>query len=174
MPLHSTYLDGNNCSMARTLEIVGERWTLLVVRDAFYGVRRFGDFASQLGIPRVILSARLRVLVEEGILDRLDVDGVEYRLTSKGTALWPTMHAMMTWGDEFYSPAGPRRTFHHERDGGLLEPGGHCMVCGELVAAPDVQVERGPGFDQAASVGRDPVSQAIVPPLRLLEPIAGR
>jgi DNA-binding HxlR family transcriptional regulator len=158
--------------MARTLEIVGERWTLLIVRDAFYGVRRFGDFVSQLGIPRVILSARLRFLVSEGVLDRVDEGGVvEYRLTGKGTALWPIVHAMMSWGDEFYSPAGPRRTFHHASDGGSLQPGGRCAACGELVAAQDIQVERGPGFDPAASADRDPISRAIAPPLRLLEPV---
>src|SRR5215467_11562352 len=98
MTLPSTYAD-RSCSLARTLEVVGERWTLLIVRDAFYGMRRFGDFAAQLGIPRAVLTNRLRSLVEAGVLDR-DEDG--YRLTAKGIALWPVVRAMMAWGDEYY------------------------------------------------------------------------
>src|ERR1700750_1150159 len=98
--------EGQDCSLARTLEIVGERWTLLILRDAFYGIRRFSAFADQLRIPRAVLTNRLRFLVQEGVLPR-DEDaagGVEYRLTAKGIALWPILHAMMNWGDEFYSP----------------------------------------------------------------------
>src|SRR5689334_13383651 len=96
MALPSTYADGN-CSLARALEIVGERWTLLIVRDAFYGVRRFGDFATQLDIPRASLATRLKSLVEEGVLAR-DEDAKEYRLTPKGIALWPAVRALMAWG----------------------------------------------------------------------------
>ncbi|GAB3894515.1 hypothetical protein GCM10029964_073090 [Kibdelosporangium lantanae] len=101
MALPSTYAD-RNCSLARALEIVGERWTLLIVRDAFYGVRRFGDFATQLGIPRAVLTNRLKLLVREDVLTR-DDDG-EYRLTDKGIELWPIIRSMMAWGDAFYSP----------------------------------------------------------------------
>ena len=78
-------------TLARTLEVVGERWTLLIVRDAFYGVRRFGDFASQLGIPRAVLTSRLKSLVQEGVLTR-DADAagtVEYRLTAKSIRIEP-------------------------------------------------------------------------------------
>jgi DNA-binding HxlR family transcriptional regulator len=96
-----------------------ERWTLLIVRDAFYGVRRFGDFAAQLSIPRAVLASPLKSLGQDGVLAR-DADaagGVEYRLTAKGVALWPVMRAMMSWGDAFYSPAGTRRALRHEKDG---------------------------------------------------------
>src|SRR5260370_31676118 len=96
---------GQACSLARALEVVGERWTLLIVRDAFYGVRRFGDFATQLGIPRAVLTNRLKSLVQEGVLTREEggAGGIEYRLTDKGVALWPAVHALMNWGESFYS-----------------------------------------------------------------------
>src|ERR1700760_3685772 len=102
MPLPSSYAD-RNCSLARTLEVVGERWTLLIVRDAFYGVSRFGDFVTQLGIPRAILTSRLKSLTAQGVLTREPdgVGGVDYRLTPKGIALWPAIRALMGWGDEF-------------------------------------------------------------------------
>ncbi|WP_406310476.1 winged helix-turn-helix transcriptional regulator [Streptomyces sp. NBC_00623] len=83
----STYAD-SNCSLARTLEIIGERWTLMIIRDAFFGLRRFGDFAAQLKIPRAVLSNRLKSLVHEGVLIR-DEDataGVEYRLTDRASS----------------------------------------------------------------------------------------
>src|ERR1700753_3181487 len=107
MSLPKTYAD-RNCSLARALEIVGERWTLLIVRDAFYGIRKFGDFAGQLGIPRAVLASRLEALVQEAVLVRDDdaAGNVEYRLTDKGVGLWPIVHSLMNWGDEFYSPTG--------------------------------------------------------------------
>src|ERR1700754_3218714 len=108
MPLPNDYAAQRNCSISRALEIVGERWTLLIVRDAFYGVRRFGEFVAQLGIPRAGLAARLRALVEEGILDRVPGSGPgrrdEYELTVKGVELWPVLRELMAWGDEFYAP----------------------------------------------------------------------
>ncbi|MGI5408370.1 winged helix-turn-helix transcriptional regulator [Streptomyces chartreusis] len=171
MTLPSTYPDGN-CSLARTLEVVGERWTLLIVRDAFFGVRRFGDFATQLKIPRAVLANRLKSLVQEGVLTRdEDADtGVEYRLTAKGVELWPVVRALMNWGDAFYSPAGVRRALRHDRDGGLLDPEGRCQDCGSVVPVPEVLIEPGPGFESEGSAG-DPVSGAINTPRRLLEPI---
>ncbi|MET8638571.1 winged helix-turn-helix transcriptional regulator [Streptomyces sp. NPDC004096] len=172
MTLPSTYPD-RNCSLARTLEVVGERWTLLIVRDAFYGVRRFGDLATQLGIPRAVLTNRLKLLVREGVLTR-DDDGagtVEYRLTDKGTALWPIVRAMMAWGDAFYSPAGAKRDLRHDRDGGLLDHEGRCQECGAVAPVPEIRIEPGPGF-QAGNSTLDPVSAMLSGPRRLLEPIA--
>ncbi|MFC9843818.1 winged helix-turn-helix transcriptional regulator [Streptomyces sp. NPDC060223] len=171
MTLPSTYAD-DNCSLARTLEIVGERWTLMIIRDAFYGVRRFGDFAAQLKIPRAVLANRLKSLVQEGVLIR-DEDattGVEYRLTDKGLALWPIMRALMTWGDAFYSPAGVKRALRHDQDGGLLDREGRCQDCGSVIPVPQIRIEPGPGFDPAAS-DDDPLSNAINTPRRLLEPV---
>lgn len=171
MTLPSTYAD-RNCSLARTLEIVGERWTLLIIRDAFYGVRRFGDFAAQLKIPRAVLTARLKSLVQAGVLTR-DDDGagnVEYRLTAKGIGLWPAVHALMNWGDAHYSPAGARRTLRHDQDGGLIDHEGHCQDCGHLVPVPDIRTEPGPGYEPPQG-GGDRFSSAFSTPRRLLEPI---
>jgi len=170
MALPSTYAD-RNCSLARALEVVGERWTLLIVRDAFYGVRRFGDFATQLGIPRAVLTSRLKSLVHEGVLTRDDVaGGVEYRLTAKGVDLWPVVHGLMTWGDANYSPAGAKRTVRHDEDGGLLDPDGRCRECGRVVPVPEIRIEPGPGFTDEPTAP-DPVSAAMNTPRRLLEPI---
>jgi DNA-binding HxlR family transcriptional regulator len=171
MSLPSTYAD-RNCSLARALEVVGERWTLLIVRDAFHGVRRFGDFATQLGIPRAVLTSRLKSLVQEGVLTRDDAGAgnVEYRLTAKGVELWPIVRAMMNWGDAHYSPSGVKRTLRHDEDGGLLDPEGRCRDCGAVVPVPETRIEPGPGFEPA---GKEPdfVSRAINTPRRLLDPI---
>jgi DNA-binding HxlR family transcriptional regulator len=103
-----------NCSIQRTLEIVGEKWSLLVLREAFYGVRRFSDFEHALGCARNILSARLATLVEHGILAREPYREpgsrvrYEYRLTEKGIELFPAIVALMRWGDRWTSDeAGP-------------------------------------------------------------------
>jgi DNA-binding HxlR family transcriptional regulator len=172
MALPSTYAD-RNCSLARALEVVGERWTLLVVRDAFFGVRRFGDFATQLGIPRAVLANRLKALVREGVLTRDDdgAGGVEYLLTDKGIALWPIVRSLMSWGDAFYSPAGVKRALHHDRDGGLLDHDGRCRRCGSDVPVPEIRIEPGPGFTPGDSAP-DRVSAALNTPRRLLEPLS--
>jgi DNA-binding HxlR family transcriptional regulator len=171
MALPNTYAD-RNCSLARSLEIVGERWTLLIVRDAFYGIRRFGDFVAQLGIPRAVLTNRLKSLVQEGVLTR-DDDGsgnVEYLLTDKGVGLWPIVRSMMNWGDEFYSPSGVKRTLRHDEDGGLLDHDGRCADCGLVVPVPETRIEPGPGYQSSGGVP-DPLSAAINTPRRLLEPL---
>ena len=109
MPLGSDYA-GQSCSLARCLEIVGERWTLLIVRDLFFGVRRFSDLQRHLDIPRAVLSARLAALVDAGLVER-----DPYRLTERGADLWPAVHALMQWGERHTSPGGPRRVFVHAR-----------------------------------------------------------
>ncbi|MEU1621635.1 helix-turn-helix domain-containing protein [Streptomyces sp. NPDC005722] len=171
MTLPNTYADGN-CPLARTLEVVGERWTLLIVRDAFYGVRRFGDFATQLGIPRAVLTSRLKALVQEGVLSREDdaAGGVEYRLTDKGIALWPVVHSLMNWGESFYSPNGVKRLLSHDLDGGHLDHDGRCRECGAVVPVQDIRSEPGPGY-RPSGRDADPVSSVINTPRRLLEPI---
>jgi DNA-binding HxlR family transcriptional regulator len=171
MSLPSTYAD-RNCSLARALEVVGERWTLLIIRDAFYGVRRFGDFATQLGIPRAVLTNRLKLLVGEGVFTRDDAGGgaVEYLLTDKGIALWPIVRSLINWGDEFYSPKGRRREMRHDEDNGTLDQDGRCTRCGALVSVPQIRMQPGPGFTKGKAP-LDPVSTAINTPRRLLEPV---
>jgi DNA-binding HxlR family transcriptional regulator len=111
---------GQRCSLSRALEIVGERWTLLLVRDAFFGVRRFGDFAAHLGVPRAVLAERLETLREAGVLAQVQGGHgyTEYVLTDKGLSLWPVVRGLLSWGDEYWSADGPRRMFQHVRDQG--------------------------------------------------------
>ncbi len=103
-----TDLSELNCSLARTLDIVGDWWTLLIVRDAFLGVRRFGDFQNSTGIAKNILTARLARLVANGILDRIGPEKRPvYQLTERGRALLPAMVALMQWGDRWVSANKP-------------------------------------------------------------------
>jgi DNA-binding HxlR family transcriptional regulator len=103
---------GQNCSIARALEVVGERWTLLIVRDAFLGRRRFEEFQESLGIARNVLTERLNRLVEEGILDRVRYserpERYEYRLTDKGRELNIALAGLRQWGDKYLSEQPPR------------------------------------------------------------------
>ncbi|MEU0333142.1 helix-turn-helix domain-containing protein [Streptomyces sp. NPDC006193] len=159
------------CSIARALEVVGERWTLLVVRDAIYGVRRYNDFLVHLGIPRAVLSARLRTLTEEGILEKRRYQRTpprdEYVLTERGAALWPTLRAIGQWG-RTYVDTTPMRLFRHVDCGGDVGPSGDCATCGTPVPVADVLMLPGPGLDPAPA---DPVSRALLRPKRLLEPL---
>ncbi|WP_205614229.1 winged helix-turn-helix transcriptional regulator [Streptomyces dangxiongensis] len=160
------------CAVARALEVVGERWTLLVVRDAIYGVRRYNDFLVHLGIPRAVLSARLRTLTEEGVLERRRYQETpprdEYVVTERGIALWPALRALGQWGREYVDDTR-QRSFRHADCGGDVGPYGMCAGCGTLVPVPDVVMVPGPGLDPAPA---DPVSRALLRPKRLLEPLA--
>jgi DNA-binding HxlR family transcriptional regulator len=153
VPLPNDYAS-QSCSVARALEIVGERWTMLIIRDAFYGVRRFGDFVTHLDIPRAVLSGRLKSLVDEGVLAREPGSGGhdEYALTDKGQRLWP------------------RRVLTHSADGGRVDAEGRCGICGELVPVRDTVSEPGPGFDLEERRD-DPITAAIGHPRRLLDPL---
>ncbi len=171
MPLPKDY-SGQQCSLARALEIVGERWTLLIVRDAFFGVRRFGDFVAHLGIPRAVLADRLSSLTSEDVLSGTGGGHghTEYVLTGKGLTLWPVVRSLLAWGDEHYSEAGPRRVFQHAADGGPVGRDGMCGTCGQDVPVPDLLVAPGPGL-VTRPAGTDPVSVTLAAPHRLLEPV---
>lgn len=142
--------DTQNCSIARTLELVGERWTLLILRNVFFGVRRFDDLQRQLGIARNVLAARLDRLVENDLLERRPYgDGRvrhEYRLTDEGRALWPVLLELMRWGDRYApAPDGPPTVVRHEGCGGELGPHRVCRRCGAPLELEDMRVEVGPG-----------------------------
>ncbi|MEU9859452.1 helix-turn-helix domain-containing protein [Streptomyces sp. NPDC047971] len=172
MPLPRDY-SGQTCALARSMEVVGERWTLLIVRDAFFGVRRFGEFAAHLRLPRAVLSDRLTTLTGAGVLQRLPDAGRRevYGLTSKGVALWPAVRALTSWGDEFYAPGGgPRRVFRHVDDDAPLTGDGRCTGCGVPVEARDILVAPGPGLPPPAE-DDDPVTVALARPHRLLRPL---
>src|ERR1700742_1354229 len=102
--------EAQDCSLARALEVAGERWTLLVVRDAFYGVRRYNDFLVHLGIPRAVLATRLLTLEQAGVLEKRPYQQspprYEYVLTGSGLALWPVVRSMIRWGSENLNGTG--------------------------------------------------------------------
>ncbi len=172
MPLPHDY-SGQSCSLARTLEIVGERWTLLIVRDAFYGVRRFGDFAGHLSCPRAVLADRLRTLTAAGVLAREPgASGRdEYVLTDKGIALWPAVYSLIRWGDGYYADAGPRRLYLHSADEGPLDLAGRCGSCGQVPDVAQIVIVPGPGLATGPDAPDDAVTRALAEPHRLLEPL---
>ena len=137
------------CSVASTLEVIGERWTLHVLRESFLGVRRFEDFHRNIGVARNILSDRLNTLVAEGILRRELYNErparYEYRLTRKGVDLWPVLVALMKWGDRYAAPNGPPVVLRHASCGGELDDHRFCTVCGRPVEANESLPELGPG-----------------------------
>ncbi|WP_137992109.1 winged helix-turn-helix transcriptional regulator [Streptomyces vilmorinianum] len=172
MPLPRDY-SGQTCALARSMEIIGERWTLLIVRDAFYGVRRFGEFAVHLGLPRAVLTDRLSTLTQAGVLERLPDTGRRevYGLTPKGVALWPAVRALTSWGEEFYAAGGgPRRVFRHATDDAPIAGDGRCTGCGAPVPVGDILVTPGPGLAPVAE-DADPVTAALARPHRLLQPL---
>jgi DNA-binding HxlR family transcriptional regulator len=162
------------CSLARSLELVGERWTLLIVRDAFYGVRRFSDFLAHLGIPRAVLTERLASLVAAGILERLPGPGGhdEYATTEKGRALWPVVHALTAWGDAYCAERGPRRVFRHTACDATIDAAGVCPACGRTPDLAELTVRPGPGL--AGEAVNDSVTAALATPHRMLEPLDTR
>jgi DNA-binding HxlR family transcriptional regulator len=141
--------DGESAS--RVLDLVGEKWTMLILREAFFGVRRYGQLARNLAIPRPTLSARLRTLVEAGLLDRVryatNPDRHEYRLTRAGQDLYPAIVVLMRWGDRYLAgPAGPPIVLRHQACGEPADAFLVCRHCGEEVTAHNVTPEPGPGF----------------------------
>lgn len=159
-----------DCSLARTLEVVGERWTMLIVRDAFYGVRRFNDFQAHLDIPRAVLAGRLEGLVQDGILERRPDPGHSgrhmYELTAAGRELWPALHALLQWGGRHREPGS--RVFEHAPCGTVLDQNGSCPKCYLTPGPQDIVTKprRGP------KIGRsDPVAIALRGEHRLLEPL---
>jgi DNA-binding HxlR family transcriptional regulator len=144
------------CSVARALEVLGDRWTLLVLRDAFSRIRRFEDFQRSLGVARNVLTDRLNRLVDEGILRRVPYQDrparFEYRLTDKGRDLWPVMMTLMQWGDRHYEePGGPPVTVRHRDCGGELTRHLSCSKCGAELGPRDVEAAPGPGAARAAA-----------------------
>jgi len=148
--------DGQVCSIARSLELIGERWTLLIIRDAFLGVRRFDDFQRSLGVARNVLQGRLERLVESGILERVRYqerpERFEYRLTEMGRDLWPVVVSLLHWGDKHLAPDGPAMLLEHRDCGGRVNDRRICEACGALLEPRDVKARRGPAAERALSV----------------------
>jgi DNA-binding HxlR family transcriptional regulator len=167
--LGKTY-EGQDCSLASALEVLGERWTLLIIRDAFFGVQRFNDFQTHLDIPRAVLADRLDGLVVDGVLERRPdpqhAGRSLYVLTPAGRELWPALHALLVWGDRHRHRNS--RYFTHAACGTKLDDSRYCPRCG-LTAAPEdiVTVPRRRRGTRRA----DPVAVALRKPHRLLDPI---
>jgi DNA-binding HxlR family transcriptional regulator len=147
---------GMDCSVAQCLEVVGEWWSMLIVRDAFLGVTRFDDFQRRLGISRNILHERLNTLVDAGVLVRAPYSEHpprhDYRLTDKGRDLWPVLTAMRQWGDRYAAPSGPPLLITHRSCGAVTEAEMVCSSCGERLEARDVVAAVGPGHEPGALV----------------------
>jgi DNA-binding HxlR family transcriptional regulator len=138
-----------HCSVAQTLEIIGEWWTLLILRDAFLGIRRFDDFVGRLGISRNVLTDRLDTLVDAGVLERRAYDEArgryDYLLTDKGRALWPVLTAMRQWGDEWiYGEGNEPLLVEHRACGCTATAVMTCSACGEHLDARSVRVTKEP------------------------------
>lgn len=139
--------DCQNCSVARSLELIGERWSLLIVRDLLSGDCRFSDLERSLGVAKNILASRLSKLASAGILEKAGPQGSApstYRLTSKGRDLFPVIAALMLWGDAYLAPNGPPVKLKHSC-GADYVPGSTCVACGEALDALSVHGVPGSG-----------------------------
>jgi DNA-binding HxlR family transcriptional regulator len=170
MPLGTDY-QSQDCSLARALEVIGERWTPLILRDCFLGVRRFSDLQAHLDISRAVLSTRLEALVEAGLLERSGSGHPEYSLTADALSLWPALFALTQWGDQRTTPGAPRRLFRHVGCGDVAADG-RCSECGATPLPGDLEIRPGPGAD--LTLRDDPVSVALREPHRLLTPLPPR
>jgi DNA-binding HxlR family transcriptional regulator len=149
VPLRRTY-DTQDCAVAGALELVGERWTLLIVRELLMGVHRFDELAGDLGIARNVLQARLSGLVAHGLVYRRAYQDRpprhEYRLTEAGLALWPVIVSLMQWGDDHLRwPNGPPVRLEHRGCGGELDAHRHCRRCGAALGPRDAWARPGTG-----------------------------
>lgn len=142
------------CSVARTLSVIGDRWTLMILRDCFVGLRRFEHFEASLGITRHVLADRLKKLVDEGVLKKVPYGEApvreEYRLTERGFELYPVVLSIVQWGDKHMADErGAPIVRRHEKCGNIVQGKMVCSDCGEELDARELAVEIGPGFIDA-------------------------
>lgn len=157
-------LEDQPCSVARTLAVIGDRWTLLVLRDCFLKVRRFEDFQTRLGIGRPILADRLQKLVDHFVLRKVAYQErptrYEYRLTDKGLDLYPVVMSIVHWGDVHMAGRKGRPLLHRHRGCGQhFDPVLACSECGAALDPREVEVEPGPG-------ARNPDHMPLAQPVR--------
>jgi DNA-binding HxlR family transcriptional regulator len=139
-------IDQQDCSVAQALSVVGDRWTMLVLKEAFMRVRRFEDFLERTGAPRPVLAERLKALVDNGVLEKRRYserpDRFEYRLTEKGLDLWPVVISLLRWGDKWMSgKQGPPVEVRHKACGHPTHPELACPECGEWLTATDMEAK---------------------------------
>jgi len=143
MPYRS--FDGQNCSIARALEILGERWTLLILREVLLGRRRFEEIRRNTGVATNILTDRLATLVEHGVLERRED---EYVPTRKAIDANPVLVALLQWGDAHAAPDGPPRVLVHSRCGHDAHPQLQCAHCEQEIRPGELRVRPGPGASE--------------------------
>jgi DNA-binding HxlR family transcriptional regulator len=158
-------LADERCSIARTVSVIGDRWTLLILRDCFLRIRRFDDFQSRLGITRHVLADRLRKLVDAAVLEKVPYGERpvrhEYRLTQKGRDLYPLMMSIVHWGDIHTAGKAGRPLLHqHLTCGHQFDPTLTCSACGEAVDPRQVRVLPGPGATKDRRRNRAPAEAA--------------
>jgi DNA-binding HxlR family transcriptional regulator len=143
-----------SCSIAATLEVVGDAWTLLIIREGFSGVRRFEDWQTRLGLARNVLASRLKTLVQHGVLERRLYSQRpprhEYRMTAKGRDLYPLMMALTAWGDKHaYADSGSPSRMIHTTCGADIRPVVTCAECHEPIRPTEIRMQKG----EAPTVG---------------------
>lgn len=146
------------CSLARSVDLLGDWWTPLVLREAFYGVRRFDDFQRSLGIGRNILTQRLHRLVDEGMLERRPYQDRplrhEYVLTEKGRDFFPVVAAIVRWGDRWLAgDEGPPLLLHHTACDHDTHAEVVCSHCGEPLELREIRARPGPGHPSRTPAG---------------------
>jgi DNA-binding HxlR family transcriptional regulator len=141
--------DRDNCAVEKTMTVIGDKKTLLVLREAFIGTRRFDQIRANTGLARNILSDRLNTLVANGVLRRVlyqeRPERYEYRLTRKGVDLYPVLISLMEWGSRYGELEQPSIVLEHKGCGAIMMPHLACPECGEPVTAHDVRALPGPG-----------------------------
>lgn len=142
------------CSIARSLDVIGDRWTILILRDTFRGIRRFEEIRRDLGIPRAVLAERLANLVDAGVLAKRQYlahpPRFEYRLTDMGRELSPVLVGLMQWGDRWLTDDGPPTVLVHEPCGTEVDLGFHCTTCHTDFGAGEIAGHPGPGATRQA------------------------
>jgi DNA-binding HxlR family transcriptional regulator len=159
-------LADERCSIARTVSVIGDRWTLLILRDFFLGIRRFEAFEARLGITRHVLADRLRKLVDEGVLKKVPYHDrqvrYEYRLTQKGLDLYPVLMGIVHWGDTYMAGDEGRPLLHrHLTCGHNFDPVLVCSVCRQPVEPREVRVAPGPGASVADAAAVPPTPDHV-------------
>jgi len=139
-------IDQQDCSVAQALSVVGDRWTMLILKEAFMRVRRYEDFLERTGAPRPVLAERLKSLVDDGVLEKRRYserpDRFEYRLTEKGLDLWPVLISLLRWGDKWMTGKdGPPVEVRHKTCGHAIHPELACPECGDWLSATDMEAK---------------------------------
>jgi len=139
-------IDQQDCSVAQALSVVGDRWTMLILKEALMRVRRYEDFLARTGAPRPVLADRLKSLVDDGVLEKRRYserpDRFEYRLTEKGLDLWPVLISVLRWGDKWMTgKEGPPVEIRHKTCGHAVHPELACPECGDWLTATDMEAK---------------------------------